>query len=583
MNKKAFTLIELIVVISILAILVTIVSLSITDKVGASKDVARLSNLKNLSNALDLQYINDGIYPMPDNAKTITTDSGDILYYYGYAGAWVAEQVDTLKEAPKDPETGQPFAYAVTKDQKQYQVAVNVSSLDLSYKKNLFINQAFAGDNKYFVKVYWNFKKLLLTTIWFDYYLFYLPTMIIVDDKNIILKPESIKNTKITKVEIYNPDSKSAYKFKQTEDAIKINDVYNPSDTVVNFIKTKLKLTSTLIAKKKTSKLINDFMKNLKWCDGTPNGQTKTFYELMNCNKPITVKCINWTWYKEDWSMFDAGNKYFVTCMNPSTDYCLPKEIEWWFILPLTDNGESFSWSKLKVAPNGNYWPDVISVNYSCKEGVWTENSNPTTTKVTSCAQLKDILGPKDGWYILRRDNWYPRWTYCDFAEDSSGQQPECNAENHSKWYEYVWADWTTIKKQQCIWKDPNATITFVNSNGKWLGDYYLKLKYYTTEKCDYVCCDYNPYSSCPPPELIKHYSNICKTYWFDGRVIDWKFDDKDSYVSSITSSKSDIYYFDAKNLKITYATSDEKDIVNSELKCMNNTTQHDGWVDKTK
>ena len=72
MQKKAFTLVELIVVIAILAILGTIAFLSFGEYQGSARDSARSSDLANLSKSLDLSLVKSGSYPSPDNSITVS-------------------------------------------------------------------------------------------------------------------------------------------------------------------------------------------------------------------------------------------------------------------------------------------------------------------------------------------------------------------------------------------------------------------------------------------------------------------------------------------------------------------------------
>lgn len=62
-KKKGFTLVELLVVISIIAILVAATSSSFINSQKRSRDASRKSELKNLSNALNMYYADKGKFP----------------------------------------------------------------------------------------------------------------------------------------------------------------------------------------------------------------------------------------------------------------------------------------------------------------------------------------------------------------------------------------------------------------------------------------------------------------------------------------------------------------------------------------
>jgi len=78
-KNKGFTLIELLVVISIIGILVAATSSSFVNSQKKSRDASRKSELKSLSNALNMYYADKGKFP-----SSITFDGefkeDDIIY-----------------------------------------------------------------------------------------------------------------------------------------------------------------------------------------------------------------------------------------------------------------------------------------------------------------------------------------------------------------------------------------------------------------------------------------------------------------------------------------------------------------------
>jgi len=69
---RGFTLVELIVVITILVILGTIAFVSLSGYSGSARDGSRVSDLANLSKGIDIAYIKSSSYPIPDNSFTVT-------------------------------------------------------------------------------------------------------------------------------------------------------------------------------------------------------------------------------------------------------------------------------------------------------------------------------------------------------------------------------------------------------------------------------------------------------------------------------------------------------------------------------
>ena len=71
-KKIAFTLVELIVVITILAILWTIALISLEWYTSDARDSVRVTDLKNIKWSLDREYVVSGQYLLPDNATEVT-------------------------------------------------------------------------------------------------------------------------------------------------------------------------------------------------------------------------------------------------------------------------------------------------------------------------------------------------------------------------------------------------------------------------------------------------------------------------------------------------------------------------------
>jgi prepilin-type N-terminal cleavage/methylation domain-containing protein len=79
-HTSGFTLVELIVVITILVILGTIGFVQLQGFAGSARDSARIENLTNLQKGLSLFQVVSGTYPMPESPVNITA-SGTIIGY----------------------------------------------------------------------------------------------------------------------------------------------------------------------------------------------------------------------------------------------------------------------------------------------------------------------------------------------------------------------------------------------------------------------------------------------------------------------------------------------------------------------
>ncbi|MDQ7009185.1 MAG: type II secretion system protein, partial [Candidatus Gracilibacteria bacterium] len=91
-EHRAFTLVELIVVITILAILATVGFVSFSGYLAGTRDVNRVSQLKSMSDALEL-YRTKKDLPTPDDFVEIRTDATTIAYQ-GYIGKNVLETIE---------------------------------------------------------------------------------------------------------------------------------------------------------------------------------------------------------------------------------------------------------------------------------------------------------------------------------------------------------------------------------------------------------------------------------------------------------------------------------------------------------
>ncbi len=119
---KAFTLVELIVVITILAILWTIAFISLQWYSASSRDSVRISDVSNMKTSLELFHLNAGKYPLPDNNE-IVSYSGDTLWYQWILWDTVRNSLSrNLNEVPKDPLSELEYVYSVSNNRNEFQI-----------------------------------------------------------------------------------------------------------------------------------------------------------------------------------------------------------------------------------------------------------------------------------------------------------------------------------------------------------------------------------------------------------------------------------------------------------------------------
>ena len=123
-NKKqtAFTLVELIVVITILAILWTIAFISLQWYSSQSRDSVRISDISSMKTWLELFNLDAGKYPLPTN-ETIITYSWATVWTQWYFWEQTARNVSKLDKIPTDPLNDQKYVYSTTNTRQEFQIA----------------------------------------------------------------------------------------------------------------------------------------------------------------------------------------------------------------------------------------------------------------------------------------------------------------------------------------------------------------------------------------------------------------------------------------------------------------------------
>ena len=179
-EHKAFTLVELIVTITILAILWTIGFLSFQSYTVYSRDVVRLSHISNMKSVLEYNYTETWRYPKPDWENNIT---------YSWAIAWIQwdfwkdtkRKTKRLDSIPLDPLTQNTYSYSVTKNQSEFELG-SIFEWDEVSKNNNILNNSYADnwDFKAYISWNYNWQILKVQTGWLDYILA-VPSIILSD------------------------------------------------------------------------------------------------------------------------------------------------------------------------------------------------------------------------------------------------------------------------------------------------------------------------------------------------------------------------------------------------------------------
>jgi len=121
-TTRAFTLVELIVVITILAILGTIAFISLQWYSSQARDSKRLSDIQNIKKSLELFSLNTWKYPEPDSLVTISYGDQDLRYQWTVWEQVAVNLSRNLNEKPTDPLTENEYTYSRTYAWNEYEL-----------------------------------------------------------------------------------------------------------------------------------------------------------------------------------------------------------------------------------------------------------------------------------------------------------------------------------------------------------------------------------------------------------------------------------------------------------------------------
>ena len=167
--KKGFTLVELIVVITILAILWTIAFISIQWYAKDARDSVRIQDIANIKKSLELFVVEKWFYPVPSDATEVTY-SWWVVWTQWTIWDSVVENLWKLNKKPVDPTLATEYSYSVTNAKTEYELSWVLEWWWVSNTNVL--NQANAA-TAYTALVWWNYNgQVLKVSTWgLDYFL----------------------------------------------------------------------------------------------------------------------------------------------------------------------------------------------------------------------------------------------------------------------------------------------------------------------------------------------------------------------------------------------------------------------------
>ncbi|MFK7779657.1 MAG: prepilin-type N-terminal cleavage/methylation domain-containing protein [Candidatus Gracilibacteria bacterium] len=162
-HKKAFTLVELIVVITILSILGTIAFISLQGYSKDARDSTRTSDLSTMKISLELFHLDAGKYPETTDGLAVTY-SGTEVWTQGTFGNITKNSVDKLDKIPTDPLTGKEFTYSITNNKQEFLLGGLMEGGDYALN-NLLLNDVNAGDTMATAIVTGNYNSIMNKTL----------------------------------------------------------------------------------------------------------------------------------------------------------------------------------------------------------------------------------------------------------------------------------------------------------------------------------------------------------------------------------------------------------------------------------
>lgn len=354
-NIKAFTLVELIVVITILSILWTIAFISLQWYSSNSRDSVRISDVWNMKTSLELFHLNSWKYPLPDEWNEVSYGWDLLWTQWKFWESVVKNLSRNLSEVPKDPLTDRMYVYSTTNAKNEYQILSLMENDDFTL--NEIMNKTNAEDLKVTTKVDWIYNWVFVKT---PNYIVPTPSLINAEviSSNITLNTTNIKSQVINKwwnipTNLWNVLSKTW--------ALNMNfSVYNWSITTKSTDTEKLNVIQAIQNAYTGSELSNDD-KIIKILSTTDTNELIALTETIVLNNSssnsknneiqmqiIMTSCP--TWWNENWQMSAHYGWDFVT-FNQNYKIC-----EW------TDTN---SIQEIITETPCSIWPDtILSADY---------------------------------------------------------------------------------------------------------------------------------------------------------------------------------------------------------------------------
>jgi prepilin-type N-terminal cleavage/methylation domain-containing protein len=160
-QKQAFTLVELIVVITILAILWTIAFISLQWYSKDARDSIRISDTSNMKTSLELFHLDSGKYPLPDANEIVDYGTETLWYQWDFWSSVISSLSRSMSEVPTDPLTDKKYIFSVANNKNEFEI-LSLLEWDSLVLNN--INQANAATLEVTPKIDWTYNRVFIKT-----------------------------------------------------------------------------------------------------------------------------------------------------------------------------------------------------------------------------------------------------------------------------------------------------------------------------------------------------------------------------------------------------------------------------------
>ena len=518
----AFTLVELIVVITILTILWTIAFVSLQWYSRDARNSARISDISNIESSLALFETKTGFFPDPSWGTEVT---------YSWSEVWtqwtiwdgVIENLDQLNKKPLDPTTGIEYTYSRLNTKKEYEVATVMEWGWFSY--NSLVMQANAADKIGTAYVRWNYNQMIakVSAPWTTYILA-VPTIIswditLTDIVNLLASWSLVYNwannlpsnydASWYKVKgwwfTYNPWNIVAYEwtsqsledeanrlalFQNLKTIYTWTDAINKNSEIKKIVELdessdEAKRLVSIIVKNKINPKVKEFtswtvVTYTAWCDWPDI--TYGWYTIAGCNLWTTV---SWTWVGSYGWLYQWWNNYDFRD-NQYTDGEIYTGIVTW---SLVDTSWYWPWNYYS-SPIFTSWSVASDYDWSIAENrnLWWWGLVASNVSNPDPLQEADMRWPCPEWYHIPTGKewewlinaWQRMW--------SDGAEFMNTFKLPRSWFRWWWnsqisAQWVTWSYHVSTsetWENRSHLLSFFHISPPWVWDVNIWKTYRT-------------------------------------------------------------------------------------------------------